>query len=543
MQATCGFVGPGKIVANGARSPRRTLRAIISPMASPFDTLQPASVWAHFETLCRIPRPSKHEGALRDHLLQWARARADSHGLRAEVDAAGNLIVRKPGTPGLAHAPSLALQGHLDMVTQKASGSTHDFMRDPIAVVLKDGWLRAPDTTLGADNGMGVALTLALLEATDLPHGPLEALFTVDEEAGMGGAQGLAAGALQSRLMLNLDTEEWGEFYLGCAGGLDVDVRRTHAPEAWPEGHVAVLMRVSGLRGGHSGVDIHEERGNAIKLLVQLLHALSLGEPSVGLAAPCPGLRLARLQGGSARNALPREAEAVVAVPAAQLAALHAALPAWQARWQALLLGVEPSVNLSAQAQADADAAQAQRKGVLPLPDQLAWLRGLMASPHGVHRMSQRVSGVVETSNNVGVVDIEPAQGHANFMVRSLLDAGGRALADGIAALWTLGGSQVDCGGAYPGWTPNPASPLLAVCQRVYKQRFQADSAVQVIHAGLECGILAAKHPGLDIVSCGPTIRGAHAPGEAVEVASVAHCWTLLKDIVQAVAQGGLAPA
>jgi len=512
-------------------------------MASPFDTLQPAPVWAHFETLCRIPRPSKHEGALRDHLLQWARGRADSHGLRAEVDRVGNLIIRKPGTPGHEQAPSLALQGHLDMVTQKASGSAHDFMRDPIRVVLEDGWLRAPDTTLGSDNGIGVALALALLEATDVPHGPLEALFTVDEEAGMGGAQGLADGALQSRLMLNLDTEEWGEFYLGCAGGLDVDVRRHSSSERWPESHVPVILRVAGLRGGHSGVNIHEERGNAIKLLVQMLQGLSLGEPSVAAGPACPGLRLARLQGGNARNALPREAEALVAVPAAQLPALQAAAAEWQARWQQLLLGVEPKVEVSVQSVNAADVASAQAAGVLPLTEQHSWLRGLQASPHGVHRMSQRVAGVVETSNNVGVVDIQPAGGHANFMVRSLLDVGSRALADQIVALWTLSGSQVQCSGAYPGWAPNPGSPLLAVCQRVFTQRFHEDSAVQVIHAGLECGILAAKHPGMDIVSYGPTIRGAHAPGEAVKVDTVAHCWTLLKDIATAVAKGEVAVA
>ncbi len=513
-------------------------------MAAPFDTLHPAPVWAHFETLCRIPRPSKHEDALRDHLLQWARARADSHGLRAEVDAVGNLIIRKPGTPGHEQAPSLALQGHLDMVTQKASGSAHDFMRDPIRVVLEDGWLRAPDTTLGSDNGIGVALTLALLEATDVPHGPLEALFTVDEEAGMGGAQGLADGALQSRLMLNLDTEEWGEFYLGCAGGLDVDVRRAMAAEDWPEpreSHVPVMLRVAGLRGGHSGVNIHEERGNAIKLLVQMLHGLSLGEPSVAAAAACPWLRLARLQGGNARNALPREAEALVALPADQLPALHAAAAAWQARWQQLLQGVEPKVVVSVQPLGPQEATAAQASGVLPLSEQHTWLRSLQASPHGVHRMSQRVAGVVETSNNVGVVDIQAAGGHANFMVRSLLDVGSRALADQIVALWTLSGSTVHCSGAYPGWAPNPSSPLLAVCQRVFKQRFQEDSAVQVIHAGLECGILAAKHPGMDIVSYGPTIRGAHAPGEAVKVDTVAQCWTLLKDIAAAVARGELA--
>ncbi|MEY4766726.1 MAG: hypothetical protein RI907_3399 [Pseudomonadota bacterium] len=506
-----------------------------TPTSAPFDALQPAAVWAHFATLCRIPRPSKHEDALRDHLLAWARASEASHGLRAEVDAAGNLIIRKPGTPGLAAAPMLALQGHLDMVTQKASGSTHDFFKDPVQVVLEDGWLRAPETTLGSDNGIGVALSLALLESTDVPHGPLEALFTVDEEAGMGGAQGLAAGALQAKLMLNLDTEEWGEFYLGCAGGQDVDVQRQHAPDPWPSGHLAVTLRVSGLRGGHSGVNIHEERGNAIKLLVQMLMGLSEGEP--GAAAPCPELRLASLQGGSARNALPREAEATVAISPEGWAVLQSHLGRWQDRWQSLFTGVEPRVEVSAQALDATAAASVQPAGVLPQGEQQVWLRSLHAAPHGVHRQSQRVAGVVETSNNVGVVAIRPDEGHANFMVRSLLDDGSQALASQIAALWALSGSTVQCSGAYPGWAPNPDSALLAVCQRVYRERFGADSLVQVIHAGLECGILAAKHPGLDIVSFGPTIRGAHAPGEAVEVATVAHCWTLLKDIAAAVAR------
>jgi dipeptidase D len=478
-----------------------------------FLNLEPPIVWAHFATLCCMPRQSKHEDSLREHLRQWAQGL----GLTTFVDAAGNLIVRKPASGGYEHLPGMVLQGHLDMVCQKNSDSNHDFTRDPIRPVLQDGWMSAPGTTLGADNGIGVALALAVLEDPDLRHGPIEALFTVDEEAGMGGAQGLQPGVLQGRLMLNLDTEEWGEFYLGCAGGLDVNVSRLGQAEPVPSGHAAFKLALRGLRGGHSGVNIHEERGNAIKLLVRVLQGLSADVP----------LRLASLQGGTARNALPREAFATITVPLAQAEALSARLKAWQVLLQRELEGVESHLTLHA------DAAQVE--WVLSLADQERWLQTLHAAPHGVHRMSQSVPGVVETSNNLGMVDLQPSNGSCNFMVRSLVDSAAQALADEIVSLFALSGTDAECSGHYPGWTPNPASPLLAVCQQVYQREFGAASKVQVIHAGLECGIIAAKYPGIDIVSFGPTIRGAHAPGEAVEVASVARTWQLLTAILEAI--------
>jgi dipeptidase D len=478
------------------------------------DPSAPMAVWQHFATLCRIPRQSKQEDALRDHLRQWAQGL----GLATLVDDAGNLIVRKPARPGKEQVPGLVLQGHLDMVCQKNSDTVHDFSRDPIRPVLSEGWLKAPGTTLGADNGIGVAMILALLADDKLPHGPIEALFTVDEEAGMGGAQGLAEGVLQGRLMLNLDTEEWGEFYLGCAGGMDVNVSRPGQPEPWPAGHTAWRIALTGLRGGHSGVNIHEERGNAIKLLVRVLHGLdALGS-----------LRLAGLQGGTARNALPREAFAIVAWPSAGEATLRHMLASWQTLLQQELQGVEPSLSLQLEAAAPSE--------VLPSSTQSSWLRSLHAAPHGVRRMSQRVPGVVETSNNLGMIDLTPSGGTCNFMVRSLLDSGSQALADEIVSLWALSGTHAEQSGAYPGWTPNPDSLLLKLCQQVYRRTFHAESKVAVIHAGLECGILASKYPGMDIVSFGPTIRGAHAPGEEVDVASVARTWQLFTDIVGAIA-------
>lgn len=484
-----------------------------SSLPAPFTNLTPASVWTHFATLCRIPRPSKHEGVLRDHLVAWAQAR----GLATQVDEAGNLIVRKPATPGHEAAPGVVLQAHLDMVTQKNSDSGHDFFHDPITPVARDGWLVAEGTTLGADNGIGVALMLAVLEDPEAVHGPLEALFTVDEEAGMGGAHGLAAGALQGRLMLNLDTEEWGEFYLGCAGGVDVAVSRHAPPVPLEAGHALRDVSLRGLRGGHSGVDIHEERGNAIKLLVRVLHDLGTTLP----------LQWVSLRGGTARNALPREAFATVALPADRVDALHAGLARWQALLADELQGVEQGLSLTA------EPTPAPLPGLVMAPaEQAVWLASLHAAPHGVRRMSRQVPGVVETSNNLGVVSLTPEGGQAHFMVRSLRDSGSLALAEEIASLFRLSGTTVDINGHYPGWTPNPGSPLLALCQRVYADRHGAPAHVQVIHAGLECGILAAKHPGMDIVSFGPTIRGAHAPGERVEVASVGRCHELLLAIL-----------
>ncbi len=481
-----------------------------SPAARAFDGLQPSAVWKHFATLCAIPRMSRHEERLRAHIRSWAADR----GLPARVDAAGNLIITKPGSPGFEEAPALALQAHLDMVCQKNAGSAHDFTRDPIAPVQHDGWLAAEETTLGADDGIGVALILAALEDRGLVHGPLEALLTVDEETGMSGAHGLAPGELRAAAMLNLDTEEWGEFYLGCAGGADVYVRRPGAAQPLPAGHAVWRISLRGLRGGHSGADIHEERGNAIKLLVRVLIELAR-RTDFGLCS---------LQGGTARNALAREAFARIALPPAAAAALAPFLADRQAALRRELRGVDEDLALA--------AAPDTAGPVMAPAEQQTWLHLLHAAPHGVRRMSRQVPGVVETSNNLGMVDLGPDEGRCNFMVRSLLDEGTRTLAEEIASLFALAGTPARITGEYPGWTPNPDSPLLALCQSVYRARFGGESQIKVIHAGLECGIIGGKYPNMDIVSFGPTIRGAHAPGERVEIESVEKCWRLLQDIL-----------
>ncbi len=475
-----------------------------------FSGLQPAAVWKHFATLCRIPRPSKDEAHLREHLSQWA----TELNLETQIDAAGNLLIRKPASSGRRDAPSVILQAHLDMVCQKNSDTAHDFSRDPITPALRNGWLVAEYTTLGADNGIGVALILAVLEDKSLSHGPIEALFTVDEEAGMGGARGLPAHLLRGRFMLNLDTEAWGEFYLGCAGGMDVNVERTGVAEPLPPEFSALRIDLRGLRGGHSGVDIHEERGNAIKLLVRVLRNLSEHIP----------LRLSALTGGTARNALPREAFATLALPRKHEARLPVLLATWQDSLRQELQGIDDALTLSCQ--------PTNVNQVMSSHDQSIWLATLHAAPHGVRRMSRRLPGVVETSNNLGMASLTPTNGTCNFMVRSLIDSGSSALADEIVSLFSLSGTRAKRSGHYPGWAPNPNSPLLALCQSVYQREYGEAAKVAVIHAGLECGIIGAKYPELDIVSFGPTIRGAHAPGESIEVVSVARTWALLTAIL-----------
>lgn len=486
-------------------------------MNAVFANLEPRPVWAHFATLCAIPRPSKHEAALREHLLAWARAR----NLEARVDTAGNLILKKPASPGCEGRPGVILQGHLDMVCQKNAGTPHDFHRDPIRPELKDGWLVAEDTTLGADNGIGVALALAVLENPDLVHPPLEVLLTIDEEAGMGGARALAPGSLRGTRLINLDTEEWGEFYLGCAGGMDVEVTRACASEPVPAGWRAWRLSLVGLQGGHSGIDIHRGRGNALRLLVECLH---------GLAREVEA-RLVALEGGTARNAIPREAFAVAAVPERLTGRLGERVAALGAELRQHLAGRDDGVRLALAPEPDTD-------GQMLMPfDQAALLDFLEAAPNGVMRQSADFPGVVETSDNLGVASLCRDSFRAVFMVRSLKDAEAHALADKLiryAAAFGLAAGKV---GSYPGWTPNPGSPLLALGRRVYEEHFGEPARLQVIHAGLECGLLAASHPDLDMLSFGPDIRGAHAPGERVAVESVGRCWGLLKALLEALAR------
>lgn len=497
-----------------------------------FENLQPPSVWAHFATLCAIPRPSYKEAALREHLLAWAHAR----GITTEVDSVGNLILKKPASPGCEGRPGVVLQGHLDMVCQANAGTQHDFERDPINAVARDGWVVAENTTLGADNGIGVALALAVLEEPGLVHPPLEVLLTINEESGMDGARGLLPGALQGKTLVNIDTEEWGHFYLGCAGGVDVEVRHDCQMEDLPPGYVTLRMEVAGLRGGHSGIDIHLGRGNAIKLLAEALRDL----------AAHTDLRLIALHGGTARNAIPREAFAVCALRADALAKLDEWVQhrheAWQQRFAQADANVSFVCKLAEAGRRDGvggmdGAGEVQEVKAIHHAERDRLLAFLDTSANGVSRMSDDFPGVTDTSSNLGVLSLAQGAFEATFKVRSLQDGRADALAGKLVSFADIYGLRAWKDGAYPGWTPNPASSMLALCQQVYTEQFGQPASLQVIHAGLECGLLAASHPHLDMISFGPDIRGAHAPGESVEIESVGRCWQLLKAVLQALAK------
>jgi dipeptidase D len=478
--------------------------------------LQPQTVWSHFATLCAIPRPSYREEALKQHLIDWARTRGIAH----VVDAVGNLILKKPASPGCEAMPGVILQGHLDMVCQANAGTLHDFERDAIKTVVRDGWLIAEDTTLGADNGIGVALALAALEEPNLMHPALEVLLTINEESGMDGARGLAPGSLQGRYLINLDTEEWGHFYLGCAGGVDVEVRHECAQEEIPQDFAVLRFDVSGLRGGHSGIDIHLGRGNAIKLLAEALRDLSSHTD----------VRLIKLNGGTARNAIPREAYAVCAVPIAVVSGIDAWVEHRLASWRQRFAEADAKVSFRYELDempVGMAIQQAERDRLLTFLDVVV---------NGVSQMSEDFAGVTDTSSNLGVMSLAQGTFKATFKVRSLHDARADESATKLVSHAQSYGLQAYKDGAYPGWTPNAASPLLALCQQVYVQQFGQLASLQVIHAGLECGLLAASHPHLEMISFGPDIRGAHAPGERVEIESVARCWTLLKAVLQALA-------
>ncbi|HBK36115.1 MULTISPECIES: aminoacyl-histidine dipeptidase [Halomonadaceae] len=478
--------------------------------------LEPRLVWQHFRTLCNTPRPSGHEAALVATLEAWA----DAQGLTHDRDAFGNLRIRKPATPGCEDAPGIVLQGHLDMVAQANSGHEHDFTRDPIRTVVKEGWLYAEGTTLGADNGMGVAAILAVLEDPELTHGPLEALFTLEEETSMGGALNLAENWLEGSLLLNLDSEDRGEVYIGCAGGADVVVDAQLPSAALQEGEQLLSLSLTGLKGGHSGMDIHKPLGNANRLLVRVLWALEAF-----------GARLVSYQGGTLRNAIPREAFAQVALPADDMDAALAAVEKLAVTLKAELGSGDSGLVLTATRAEQADAEP------LTLDASAMLLAALHAAPCGVERMSADVPGVVETSNNLGVLSVEQGRFHLCALVRSLHDSAAQAMAERFQALFGLMGARVKVENGYPGWAPNPDSPLLATFKARHAALMGHEPEVKVIHAGLECGILGSKYPHLDMISFGPLIRGAHSPDERVEIESVAEFWAMLRDLVAALAK------
>ncbi|SDB89578.1 beta-Ala-His dipeptidase [Acinetobacter boissieri] len=471
-----------------------------------FSQLQPQIVWKHFDTLCRIPRISKQEQQLRDVLQAWAIEK----NFPSVIDGAGNLIITKPASQGKEQVIPVILQAHVDMVTQANRNTIHDFNKDPIQPVLEDGWLIAKNTTLGADNGIGVALALAVLDSDDIEHGPIEVLLTVDEEAGMSGARGLDPEVLKGKWLFNMDTEEWGELYLGCAGSQDVELTQAVIAQETPQDQLWFQLSVQGIKGGHSGVDIHLGRGNANVILVQCLHQY-LGNGY-----------LASLVGGTARNAIPREASAVIGLTEQQYRDFQQQVSQYQQHCLETLKGIDDGLEITLM-------PCSVPTQICPTHVTQAWITALATCPYGIYRMSEVLDDVVETSNNIGMLAITATEVSAKIMVRSMVNTQAAQLAETIKTHFISYGAQATLTPLVSGWTPNPESAALKCLQQAYQTAFGIDAKLKVIHAGLECGIIAEHYPDLHMVSFGPDIRGAHAPGERVNVETVEKCWTLLK--------------
>ncbi|QDP02548.1 aminoacyl-histidine dipeptidase [Thalassotalea sp. PS06] len=476
--------------------------------------LSPQPLWQIFENICAIPHPSKHEQKISAWIQQWAK----EQGLEVKEDEVGNLFIKKPATQGMEDRPGVILQAHMDMVPQKNADNDHDFLTDPIEAYVDGEWVTAKGTTLGADNGIGLASAMAVMASNDVPHGPLELLITIDEEAGMSGAFGLKAGWLEGDILINTDSEQDGEIYMGCAGGVDASATFPLTMEPVPAGYQSFNLSVSGLKGGHSGVDIHTGRANANKLLVRLLN----------LAVNQFDIQLTELNGGSLRNAIPREANTSLVIPTAQVEAFKAFIDAHQQQIKSNLALVEPDICLLL---------------ISPETFEQMWtkdcqqtiLNALNASPNGVLRMSDDVPGVVETSINLGVVRMKGNKLVVLSLIRSLHEDGRSQVEEILSSVYNLAGVEVTFSGAYPGWKPSTDSQIMNTVRDVFVERFEYEPKIMVIHAGLECGLFKTEYPHLDMVSIGPTIKFPHSPDEKVDIASVGRYWQLLVDVLAAI--------
>lgn len=476
-------------------------------MENKIEHLEPGLVWKHFAALTQIPRPSKKERKAVDYVAGVGR----ELGLETLVDGVGNVIIRKPATAGMEQHKGVVLQAHVDMVPQKNSDKQHNFETDPIETYIEDGWVKAKGTTLGADNGIGVAAALAVLEDKTLEHGPIEALFTVDEETGMTGANNLKSGVLQGQILINMDSEDEGELYVGCAGASNANMVFSFREDKVGAAVQGYRVALTGLKGGHSGMDINLGRANANKLLFRLLkEAVSL-----------TGARLATVDGGSLRNAIPREAFAVLTVPKEQENDFQNLVKAFSEVFRAEFAGTEPDLKLEAQACALPDFVMEEL-----VQDDL--INAIQACPNGVVRMSADMEGLVETSLNLAVVKTEGHEVKALALLRSSVDTAKQDLESTLESLFLLAGAEVWFDGAYPGWKPNMQSEILKTMQEVYRKDFGKVPQVKAIHAGLECGILGSAYPQWDMISFGPTIRYPHSPDEKVDIASVERFWRFL---------------
>ncbi len=474
--------------------------------------LEPKEIWNHFADLNAVPRPSKKEERVIAFMKEFgAKLKLDTH-----VDEVGNVIIKKPASKGMEDRKTIVMQSHLDMVHQKNADTDFDFDTQGIEMYVDEDWVRAKGTTLGADNGLGVATIMAVLTSNEIQHPALEALFTIDEETGMTGAMGLKGGLLDGEILLNLDTEEDDEIDIGCAGGVDVTATRTYAEETTPEGTVAYQIVVKGLQGGHSGMDIHKGLGNANKIMNRMFFD---GFENFGL-------RIAEINGGSLRNAIPRESFAVVVIDKVHEDAFAFEFNQLASVIKKELKTTEPDLIITAE-------ATDSPKKVMHLGVQEGTIRALYAAHNGVYRMSADMADLVETSNNIARVIVKDGAIKIGCLTRSSVETGKMDLANALRATFELAGFEVEFSGSYPGWTPNVNSEILDVLASKYEELFNSKPRVVACHAGLECGILGQNYPDMDMISFGPDIKGAHSPDERASISSVQKYWKFVLEILK----------
>ena len=470
--------------------------------------LEPKALWNNFYSLTQIPRPSGKKEEIGRFLVEFGQ----KLGLETLQDETGNVLVRKPATPGMEDRKAVVLQSHMDMVPQKNSNVDHNFEKDPIEAFVDGEWVRANNTTLGADNGIGVAAAMTILQSTDIPHPAIEMFITVDEETGMFGAFGLQPGFLKGDILINMDSEDEGELYVGCAGGLDANITFRYSEVEVPEGDVAFKLSLTGLKGGHSGVDINLQRANANKLMFRFLkNAVAEHEA-----------RLCCIEGGNLRNAIPREAFAVVTVPAGNEDDLLETVADFETLFTEEFSGVEEGISFKAEQTEGI-------KGLMPEEIQDDLINAVTACPNGVYRFIPEVPEVVETSNNVAIVKSNGETVEVKCLIRSSVESRKEELASMIESTFTLAGAKVEFSGAYPGWKPNLESPILKEMIKVYETNYGKTPKIMIIHAGLECGILGTHYPEMDMISFGPTIRFPHSPDEKVNIETVQKFWDYLQ--------------
>jgi dipeptidase D len=476
------------------------------------NTLVPTSVWRYFETICKIPRPSKHEGKIIGFLMDFARL----HNLPAKKDAVGNVLITKPASTGMENRRTLVLQSHLDMVCEKNAGTIHNFDTDPIRPFIEGEWVTAEGTTLGADCGIGIAAQLAILSSNDLKHGPIECLFTVDEETGLTGANALESGFFSGNGLINLDSEDEGELFIGCAGGIDTVATIHYEAVVAPVDMFPIKITICGLSGGHSGDDINKNRGNAIKVLNRFLWQLMQKYE----------IYISDFNGGNLRNAIAREAFAVVLVPGTSKEQVTVDFNIFRSAIEAEMLLNEPHIQLLL------ESTECPRF-VIDKTSQTGLINAIYACPHGILTMSTRMPGLVETSTNLASVKIKPGNlVEITTSQRSDLESGKLDAAYMVESVFKMINADVRHGEGYPGWVPNPSSELLGITRSSYSRLFKVEPIVRSIHAGLECGLFLEKFPGLDMISFGPTLKGVHSPDEKINIPTVDKFWRLLVDVI-----------